>query len=71
MSAAGTAQFVYGTGTNCGTGQVDLTADTNLALGIPWTVFLPTGIAFRTNPGQALCVTAVTGNVTGFLSYAQ
>lgn len=72
MSAAGTAQFVYGTGSNCGTGTTNLTGVVTLATGTPWGLSAPEGGSlFRTASANALCLAAVTGNVTGFVTYAQ
>lgn len=71
MSAAGTAKFVYGTGSNCGTGTTDITGAFTLATGTPLTLSGMNGSVFRTIASNALCLTAVTGNVTGVISYAQ
>lgn len=72
MSAAGTAQFVYGTGSNCGTGTTNITGAMTLATGTPMTLAAPAGSSvMRGAAANALCVAAVTGNVTGWLSYAQ
>lgn len=72
MSAAGTAKFVYGTGANCVTGTTDLTAAFTLATGTPLQISAPSGGSlFRGAAANALCVTAVTGNVVGFITYAQ
>lgn len=71
MSAAGTAKFVYGTGTNCGTGTTDITAAMNLATGTPLAMSAGNNSLFRTASANALCVTAATGNVVGFVSYAK
>jgi hypothetical protein len=72
MSAAGTAKFVYGTGSNCGTGTTDMTAAMTLATGTPLTFGNANGgAALKTASANALCVVAVTGNVVGFVNYAQ
>lgn len=72
MSAAGTAKFVYGTGTNCGTGQADITAAINLGTTTPLAMTASAGSSvLRTIASNALCVTAATGNVTGFVTYAK
>lgn len=70
-SLAGTAQFVYGTGSNCGTGTTNLTGAMALATSGVMTVSAGTGSVFRTIAANALCLTAVTGNITGFVTYAQ
>lgn len=71
MSAAGTAQWVYGTGANCGTGTTNLTGATTLATGTPWTYSAGVGSVMRSAASNALCLAAVTGNVTGIVTYAQ
>lgn len=72
MSAAGTAKFLYGTGANCATGPVDLTAAMTLATGTPLELSASAGGSLlRTASSNALCVAAVTGNVVGFITYAQ
>lgn len=71
MSAAGTAGFYTGTGTNCGTGTTALIQDMTLATGTPLQLSAGNGSLIRSSAGGALCVKAVTGNVTGFISYAQ
>lgn len=72
MSAAGTVQWSYGTGTNCATGPTAIMAAMNLATGMPWALSAPTGGSlFRSAAGNALCLAAVTGNATGFITYAQ
>lgn len=68
---AGTAQFVYGTGTNCDTGAADLTGDMHLATNGALTLSGMNGSLFRTAASNALCVTAVTGNAVGFVTYAK
>ena len=69
---ATTAKLVYGTGTNCGTGQTNLTPAFTLALAS--TVSLGSGVGYltKTSSGNALCVTnsaAVAANV--FVAYTQ
>lgn len=71
MSLAGTAQFVYGTGTNCGTSQQNITGAMTLGTTTPMTLSAGNGSVFRTAAGNALCLAAVTGNVTGFVTYAK
>ena len=70
MTAAGTAQWRYGTGSDCATGITSLTAATNLATATPWTVYAGNGPVFQVPQGSALCLAAVTGNVVGFVTYA-
>lgn len=71
MSAAGTAQFVSGTGANCGTGTANVTGAFTLATGTPLALSAANGSLFRAGASNALCLAAVTGNVTGVISYAQ
>lgn len=71
MSAAGTAKFVYGTGTNCGTGTTDITGAFPLATGTPLSFSASVGSVFRTATANALCLAAVTGNVVGVVTYAK
>lgn len=71
MSTAGTAKFVYGSGTNCGTGTTDITAAMNLATATPLTISVAQGSVLRAASGKALCIAAVTGNVVGWISYAK
>lgn len=70
-SLAGTAKFVYGTGANCGSGTTDITAAMALATSGTMALSAGNGSLFRTAASNALCLTAVTGNITGFLSYAK
>ena len=70
-TAASTAKFVQGTGTNCGTGTADLTGA--MAMGVASNVTLGSGLGelFKTTAANALCLTAVTGTITGVVSYAR
>lgn len=71
-SLSGTAKFVYGTGSNCATGTTDITAAMVLPTNGNISLSAPSGSElFATASANALCLTAVTGNITGFLSYAQ
>lgn len=70
MSTAGTAKFTTGTGTNCGTGSADLTAAMNLATATPLVSNgAPGQYLLETPVSQALCITAATGNVLGWINY--
>lgn len=69
MSAAGTFKFLYGTGTNCGTGPVDLTPAMPLGTATPWTMSAPTNSVLRSISANALCGAAVTGIATVFVNY--
>jgi len=70
-TAASTAKFVQGTGTNCGTGTADLTGA--MAMGVASNVTLGSGLGelFKTTAGNALCLAAVTGTITGVVTYAK
>lgn len=71
MTAAGTVTFTSGTGTNCGSGTTPLSGAMTLATGAPLTISSGNGSVLRTAAGNAFCITAATGNVTGFVTYAQ
>lgn len=72
MSAAGSAGVYTGTGSNCGTGTTALIQDMTLATGTPVAMSAPVGGAIvRSSAGGEICVKAVTGNVTGVITYAQ
>jgi len=70
-TVASTAKFVQGTGTNCGTGTADLTGA--MAMGVASNVTLGSGLGelFKTTAANALCLTAVTGTITGVVTYAK
>lgn len=70
-SLAGTASFVYGTGTNCGTGQIAITGAMTMAIATPIQISAANGSVMRTIASNALCLTAGTGTVTGFITYAK
>lgn len=71
MSLAGSAQFVNGTGSNCGTGTANLTGAIPLSTATPWSLSAGNANIFRAPVANALCLAAVTGNVTGFVSFAK
>jgi hypothetical protein len=68
---ATTATFVYGTGANCGTGTTSLTGAMRLQDEGNISATGMNGSLFRTAASNALCLTAATGAVTGFVTYAQ
>lgn len=68
---ATTATFVYGTGSNCATGQAALTGAMRMPDEGSISATGMNGSLFRTIASNALCLTAVTGAVTGFVTYAQ
>lgn len=71
ISLTGSAAFVYGTGANCGTGQTAITGAMNILTGSNINMSSGNGSLFRALAANALCLTAATGNVTGFVTYAQ
>ena len=70
-TAAATARFVYGTGATCGTGTTNLTGAYTLGVGQSISVGSGLGELFKTAAGNALCLTSVTGLISGHVSYAQ
>lgn len=70
-SLAGTAKFVYGTGANCGTGTTDITAAMVLATNEFMGLSAANGSLFRGLAANAVCLTSVTGTITGWISYTQ
>jgi hypothetical protein len=70
-AAATAATWVYGTGANCGTGQVAITGAMLMPANGPVSATGMNGSLFRGAAANALCLTAATGNVTGFVTYAQ
>ncbi len=73
MSLTGSAQWVYGTGTNCGSGTTNLTGDVPLLTATPWTYGgnSAAGSVIRGASANALCLKATTGNVIGVVSYVK
>lgn len=71
ISLAGTAQWVTGTGTNCGSGTTNLTGAYSIATGVTTQQGSGLGEIFKTPASNALCLTAVTGNISGVVSYAK
>lgn len=71
-SAAGTLKFVYGTGTNCGTGTTDLTGAYTFGTSTVISVGNGVGVVLAVPPSNALCITSTsTVNAQGSLSYSQ
>lgn len=65
-------QFVYGTGTACGTGETDLTGAFDLAASTP--LAMPNGGAtqFATAAGNALCIElSAATQIRGYITYVQ
>lgn len=70
--AADTVQFVYGTGTNCATGQVPITGVVPIVANTPLVWGTGTGVVLIVPiVGQALCIvtTAATTGVIGFSQF--
>lgn len=70
-TAATTATFVYGTGANCGSGTTSLTGAMRMPDEGSISATGMNGSLFRTASANALCLTAATGAVTGFVTYAK
>lgn len=71
ISLTGTVNVVTGTGTNCGT-PTTISNPIPLVTGQLWAQTAPAGGSlFRSTAGGEICIAAGTGNVTGFISYAQ
>ena len=70
-TAATTATFVYGTGANCATGQTAITGAMRFVDEGNITLSSANGSIFRGLAANAICLTAATGAVTGFITYAQ
>jgi hypothetical protein len=71
ISLAGTAQWVTGTGSNCGSAPTaNLTGAYSIATGGTAAQGSGQGELFKTPAGNALCLAAVTGNVSGVVTYA-
>ncbi len=70
-TAATVATFVRGTGSNCGTGTTSITGAMRLADEGNISLSASRGALFETTSGTALCLTAATGAVTGFVTYAK
>lgn len=70
MSAAGTFQWKSGTGASCGTSTANITGAIPAATNDGVSIGNGLGELFVTPVSHALCLTAVTGNAVGFISYA-
>lgn len=70
-TASSTATFVQGLDTNCAIGPSNLTGA--LSMGVASNITHGSGLGelFKTGAGFALCLTAVTGNITGVVTYAR
>ena len=71
-----TAKFVYGTGSNCGTGTTDLTGaftgSSTAGNSVPFMLSQALTAWFRTAAGTALCLTTTgTAGLQGVVSYQQ
>ena len=71
--AAGTTnvQFVYGTGTNCGTGTTALVGVMTFVTGQVLNLGTGVGALWVVPPGKDLCITIGTAGAPGSLSYSQ
>lgn len=73
MSAAGSSQWVYGTGVNCAVGTTAITGAYTLAQGIPLVAGSNLGRLFVVPVSNALCLATVGGGATadGMVNYTQ
>jgi len=69
-TAATTAQWKYGTGTNCGTGTTNLTGAYVIGNGNNVSAGSGLGELFKGASSNAICLTAATGAVSGHMTYA-
>jgi len=70
-TAATVATFVYGTGTNCATGTTSITGAMRMVDEGNIVATASRGALFSTADSNALCLTATTGAVTGFVTYGK
>lgn len=72
QAAAGTFQWIYGTGAACGTGTTNLTGAFTTAVGGDFT-YSGAGTVFQTPIGQALCITLTGAAATaaGVVTFVQ
>lgn len=68
-TTATTAQFKFGTGTTCGTSTTNISAPLRLAANGNISYGNGIGVIFRADPGTDLCLAAVTGAVSGIVTY--
>ena len=71
ISITGTYAIVSGTGANCGTGTATIVPATPLATGQVVSMGDGTAAVIRGGASNAVCVTAGTGNVSVYFSFAQ
>lgn len=69
-ASSGTFQITYGTGSNCGTGNVSITPVLNVSNTAPSTDHIDYGIA-STPISQALCITPSVATIAGIVYFAQ
>ena len=70
-TAATTATIVYGTGSNCATAQVAITGAMRFVDEGNISLSAGNGSLFRGIASNAICLTAATGAVSGFITYAK
>lgn len=75
-TTAGTGRIIYGTGTNCGTGTVNVTPDFvgSTTAGQPWGIMMGAniGYSYKTAANNSLCYTSTTTTPQKvFITYAQ
>lgn len=71
-SGSGNIKLVYGTGTNCGTGQTDLTGNYPLAASSGISSGAGIGLVLIAPPGNAVCaVTSAAVTMAGSIAFVQ
>lgn len=71
-NASGTVKWVYGTGTNCGTGTTNLTDAMNVTAQAGFLVGDGSGPMIVVPAGQALCIVPSATSVgVGYITYTQ
>lgn len=69
-NSTSTAQFVEGTGTNCGTGTANLSPAFNMAANSGYTRGSGIGELFATSTANALCLSVTAGTAYVWITYA-
>lgn len=70
-ATAGSFKFVDGTGTNCATSASDMIGSMAMADKEKYGLAGGNSSLFRGRAGRAICLTAVTGTITGQITYTQ
>lgn len=70
ISVTGTGTILSGTGANCGT-PANSTGAFGLLTSTPFVLSDANGAVYRGTAGGELCIAAATGNISGYVMYAQ